>query len=104
MGFRDRYEFDLLVNETEKAVFDELEKQLELDTENKICKCQDCILDMAAYALNHLKPAYRSSFTGVIYAQRLYNGEEKLEIEKVVKMSIEKISKNPSHDSNIITH
>lgn len=97
MSFKDKYEFDLLVNEMENAVFDELENQLKEDTEDKICKCQDCILDMAAYALNNLKPAYRSSLTGKIYSQRLYNGEEKLEIERVVKKAIEKISKNPSH-------
>ncbi|HOJ64251.1 MAG TPA: late competence development ComFB family protein [Spirochaetota bacterium] len=97
MPFKDKYEFELLINEMENAVFEELERQLSEDKENKICKCQDCILDMATFALNNLKPAYRSSLTGRLYSQRLYNGEEKKEIERVVKMAIEKISKNPSH-------
>ncbi len=98
MGFKESYDFELLVNEMENAVIEELEKQLSEDKENKICKCQDCILDMTAFALNHLKPAYRSSLTGKIYSQRLYDGEERLAIEKVVKSAIEKISKNPSHN------
>ena len=98
MSFKEKYDFELLVNEMENAVFEELEKQLSEDKENKICKCQDCILDMAAFALNNLKPAYRSSLTGRIYSQRLYDGQEKLEIEKIVKIAIEKISKNPSHN------
>jgi len=98
MSFKDKYEFDLLVNEMENAVFEELERQLNEDKENKICKCQDCILDMAAFALNQLKPAYRSSLTGRIYSQILYDGEKKKEIEDAVKKAIEKISKNPSHN------
>lgn len=98
MSFKDKYDFDLLVNEMENAVIEELEKQLLEDIENKICKCQDCILDMIAFALNNLKPAYRVSLTGRIYSQILYDGEKKLEIEKVVKLAIEKISKHPSHN------
>ena len=98
MAFKDNYEFDLLVNETEKIVIAELEKQLKEDTENKICKCQECILDIAALSLNNLKPTYRSSYTGVIYAQRLYDGEYKMDVEKEVKKAIEKVTKNPSHE------
>ncbi|OHD12450.1 MAG: competence protein ComFB [Spirochaetes bacterium GWD1_27_9] len=98
MAFRDNYDFELLVNEAERIIIEELEKQLSEDTENKICKCQDCVLDMAALALNNVKSSYRSSFTGVIYAQQLYDGKYKEEVTKSVKRAIEKVKKNPSHE------
>jgi competence protein ComFB len=98
MTFKDNYDLELLVNEAEHLVFDELEKQLESDKNDKICKCQECILDMAAFALNNVKPAYRSSFTGVIYAQRLKDGEYKKQLTLAVKKAIEKIRKNPAHE------
>jgi competence protein ComFB len=98
MPFKDNYEFELLTNEAENLVFEELGVQLAEDKEGKICKCQDCILDMAAFALNNLKPQYRSSLTGVVYAQRLYDGEYKEQVKTSVKKAIEKIKKNLSHD------
>lgn len=98
MSLENRYDFSLLKNEYEALVLEELEAQL-LEEDNKMhCKCQDCILDMAAYALNNLKPAYRSSFTGVIYAQALRDEKHKIEVSKIVAKAIEKIHENPSHE------
>ena len=98
MAFKDNYEFELLINEAETLVIDELEKELaEIDDED-ICKCQVCVLDMAALALNNIKPVYRSSFTGRMYAQALLEGEFKSSIKHAVKSALEKVSKNPSHE------
>ncbi len=102
MAFKDDYEFELLVNEAEKMVIDVLEEQLniikESEGEDNLCRCQDCILDMCALALNNLKPYYRSSFTGRVYAQGLiYNDEYKTGVINSVKNAIKKVRKNPSH-------
>ncbi len=102
MAFKDDYEFDLLVNEVEKMVISVLEEELKKieDTEggDKLCKCQDCILDMCALALNNIKPYYRSSFTGRVYAQGLiHNKEYKDTVIKAITDAINKVKKNPSH-------
>ncbi|HOV14591.1 MAG TPA: late competence development ComFB family protein [Spirochaetota bacterium] len=97
MKFKEMYDFDLLVNEAEKLIITEMEQQFENDTEGKICRCQDCILDMAALALNNIKPSYRSSFTGVVYAQQLHDGKYMEEVKNAVKKAIDKVKKNPSH-------
>jgi len=100
MSFKENYNLEFLINEAEHLVFDQLEIELDKEKNNKICKCQDCILDIASYALNNVKPAYRSSFTGVIYAQRLHDGEYKKQIDSAVKKAIDKIKKNPSHETS----
>ncbi|MBN1797302.1 MAG: late competence development ComFB family protein [Spirochaetales bacterium] len=95
MALKNSYDFEYLVNEAERLVFEELEKQLNEDSE--ICKCQECVLDMAAFALNHTTPNYRASLLGKLYANTgspKYNNE----IKKAVKEAITKIKKNPSHD------
>jgi competence protein ComFB len=99
MAFKDDYEFDLLINEAESLVIDELEKQLSEDNNKNICKCQECILDMATLALNNIKPKYRSSFTGLVYSQQYHTGEQKSEIDEAVAKAVSKVSKNPSHDT-----
>ena len=99
MAFKDDYDFDLLINEAEPLVIEELEKQLGEDENKDVCKCQDCILDMATLALNNIKPKYRSSFIGVVYAQQYYTGDYRDEVITAVKNAVKKISKNPSHET-----
>ena len=97
MSLKDAYDFEFLVNEAERLVLDELERQLEKDTEGKICKCQDCVLDMAAYALNNVQPAYRSSLIGRLYSDSMGGSDYEEEIRKSVRTAIEKVSENPMH-------
>ena len=94
MGFQERYDFSLLVNEKERYVVDELEAQLKVRTE--VCRCQECVLDMVALALNHTKPVYRVTLLGAIYAQA-DDEEVRQEIHGAVEGAIQKIHANPSH-------
>jgi competence protein ComFB len=99
MGIREEYDFSVLVNEAERMVTDELERRLaELD-DPSICVCQDCILDMAAFALNALKPVYRVSLLGTMYAKAV-NEESGYaqEVRSMVDAAIKKVHANPGHD------
>ncbi len=98
MSLKDSYDFQNLVNETERLVMEQLERQLQEDSAKDICKCQDCVLDMAACALNALKPVYRVSLMGTLYAHNLDNTSYAEEVKKAVHEAIEKIAANPSHD------
>ncbi len=96
MGLREKCNFDNLVNEAERLVIEELEEQLK--GRDEICTCEDCTLDMAAYALNKIKPYYRVSLMGTLYAHSIDNTKYATEIKKAVGEAVKKISSNPSHD------
>jgi competence protein ComFB len=96
MALRDSYDFDSLVNEAERMVLDELEDQLARVAD--ACTCQECVLDMAAFALNNVKPSYRVSLMGSVYARSADKAEYNREIRRVVGEAIEKVKSNPSHD------
>jgi competence protein ComFB len=96
MALKDAYDFDSLVNEAERLVQDELE--LQLAREKGLCTCQDCVLDMAAFALNKVKPAYRVSLMGGVYAQSGARSDRAAEITRAVKEAVAKVKANPSHD------
>jgi competence protein ComFB len=98
MGIREEYDFGILVNEAERLVTDELERALAERADPAICVCQDCVLDMAAFALNALKPVYRVSLLGTIYAQAMDGGEYAQEVRAAVAAAIGKVSANPAHD------
>jgi competence protein ComFB len=98
MSFIDNYDFELLVNESEKLVLQELENQLE-SYEETICRCNDCVVDMAAMALNAVKPFYRFSLLGTLYAAQAMDDESYADsVKQAVAQAIEKVHKNPSHD------
>jgi competence protein ComFB len=97
MSLEDRYDLEFLVNEAERMVLEELEEQLSKDTEGTICKCEECVLDMAAYALNNVPPAYRASLLGSLYAKAMDQTEYAEKVKKAVQEAIEVVSKNPNH-------
>ena len=96
MSLKDLYNFENLVNEAERLVIEELERQF--NERDDICTCEECTLDMAAYALNNVKPYYRVSLMGSLYAHAMDNTDYAKQIKKAVKEAIEKICRNPSHD------
>jgi competence protein ComFB len=98
MAFIDKYDFDLLVNEAEKKIIAELERQLNA-YEGDICRCGECVIDMAAMALNSVKPLYRVSLLGSLYAAQVMNEASYAQgVREAVARSIEQVRKNPAHD------
>ena len=98
MAFADTYDFDLLKNEAEQMVLHELEQQLEGQPED-VCRCNECVVDMAAVALNTVKPLYRFSLLGTLYAAQAINEQSYAgSVQQAVAQAIEKVSKNPAHD------
>ena len=96
MSITDKYDFETLVNDAERMVLHELDTQLA--TAAGICTCQDCVLDMAAVALNSVKPAYRVSLMGQVYAQTGGSAQQAQAIARAVRDAIARVKANPSHD------
>ena len=96
MAIRDKYDLEDLKNETEEFVFQELEKQLDMISDDDICKCHDCVLDMICLTLNRLQPRYRVSLMGTLYAKVESKDLEK-EIADTVAEVLMKVSQNPGH-------
>jgi competence protein ComFB len=98
MAFTDNYDFDILENESEKLVIEELDRQL-ASYRAEICRCNTCVVDMAAMALNTVKPLYRVSLLGAQYAsQAMTEASYARSLKDAVSRAIEKVRKNPAHD------
>jgi competence protein ComFB len=98
MAFADDYDFYMLKNEAEKLVLSELEQQLNAYT-GELCRCNECVVDMAAMALNSVKPLYRFSLLGTLYAAQAVNEKSYAgSVQEAVAQAIEKVRNNPGHD------
>ena len=78
-----------MVNEAERLVLDELGRQLNermrLDALD-----EESVLDMAALAMNHVRPMYRVNLLGRLYADTLM-AEHGEEIRSAVSTAIGKV-------------
>ncbi|QEN07629.1 competence protein ComFB [Oceanispirochaeta crateris] len=99
MSFIDDYKLDEIKNEVEEVAYKELERQLSAISDEDICKCTDCVQDMACFALNQIKPRYTVSLLGSLFT-RVETETLIKDIEKVVRESVEKISQNPLHSKS----
>jgi competence protein ComFB len=98
MAFTDQYDFDLLKNEAEQLILHELELQLAAQPDT-VCRCNECVVDMAAIALNSVKPLYRFSLLGTLYAAQAMNERSYADsVQQAVAMAIKKVRANPAHD------
>lgn len=70
-----------------------------LDNYNDICKCEKCILDMKAIALNSLPPHYVVTEEGEMFSkiELTLNNQAVINITKALTEAVEKASKNPKH-------
>jgi competence protein ComFB len=96
MGLREDHDFDALVNDAEGLVIDALEAVIARTPD--ICTCRDCVLDMAACALNIVRPSYRVSLLGSMSGRSPRDGEYERQIRQAVAESVERVQKNRSHD------
>ena len=96
MAFTDRYDFDSLGNEAEELVFAEIDRQIPAYPD--LCTCGECVLDVAAYALNRVRPRYRVSLLDSVFVDAEERSEYLQEIQRAVRDGIIKVSTNPPHD------
>ena len=95
MDLNQIYSFEYLTNEAEELVKESLGKAMEND--NTICNCQDCILDIIGFALNNIRPLYRTSLRGSLYTT-VPDNKYLESLDRAVKLAIKKIKTNPSHN------
>ena len=91
MALEEFYDFSQIRNQAEKLVIQEIEQQL---PQEELEDNEEFILDVATFALNHLRPIYSYTLLGKLYTENL-DEDYYSEVEKAVSLAIQKIRKNP---------
>ncbi|HOV14189.1 MAG TPA: late competence development ComFB family protein, partial [Spirochaetota bacterium] len=90
-----------LHNLMEDVILQYLDEVLSLKKE-EICKCEQCRLDMACYALNKIKPMYVVSSRGVIHTEnkRRLNYQNEIDTYSIVTEAVDVVSKTRRHENS----
>ena len=84
-----------LINIMEKLVLEKLEEMLQHEN---CCKCERCVEDMTAKALNKLPAKYVSTHNGELFSKLDSTvRQNSVDINVAIAEAIDCISKNPSH-------
>ncbi len=84
-----------LVNVMEKIVDEKLEYMLK---EEDCCKCERCLEDMKAIALNQLPSKYVSTHNGELFSKlSALMRQNSIDINVAVSYAIKMVSERPSH-------
>jgi competence protein ComFB len=92
LGIIDFHDIDELKNRNEEKVWIAIEMQLKRDT--SLCRCRDCVLDVAAIALNRLPPRYQVYAFHSNELESLVPGDDVVE---AVAKAFEMVARSPHH-------
>ena len=87
-----------LNNLTEEVVLEMLEDMLQREEFEDICKDEDCLLDMATYALNRLPAKYVATSKGEVFSKtESLEQQHSVDVLSVVTRAIKVVSENEHH-------
>ncbi|MFW5961588.1 MAG: late competence development ComFB family protein [bacterium] len=90
-----------LNNLTEEVVLEMLGNMLQREEFDDICKDEDCLLDMATYALNRLPAKYVATSKGEIFTKtEELEQQHSVDVLSVVTRAIKVVSENEHHKNH----
>lgn len=86
----------LIKNYMEEIVFNTMKEILD---DLNVCKCEKCILDMAAIALNDLPSKYIVTAKGELYSKvNLLKQQFEVDVISAITKAAILVKRNPKHD------
>jgi competence protein ComFB len=90
-----RYNLDNLENLGMRLVLARVGEYLE--EHPRFCRCEQCVLDLLAYTLNHVSPVYRTSLLGPLTGSDPMRKKLELEIGIALDEGALRVERNPNH-------
>ena len=66
------------------------------DTED-LCRCETCVLDIAAFVLNRITPRYSTSLLGDLHPDKVKVKKQQVEIDLAIRAGLKRLREHPHH-------
>jgi competence protein ComFB len=96
MSLADFYHLELLRNRTAEIVYRRVEQFLQEHPE--FCPCEQCVLDLLAYVLNHVDPMYGASMLDPFEPDPVREQRVRIQIDLALKAGARKVTATPNHN------
>lgn len=95
MKLNERYDLENMKNRAEEMVFGAIEKEIEKGGDT--CTCEECVLDLAAYVLNHVRPRYYTSLLAPLTPRPDAARKMQVEIGLAIAAGLKKLKGHRHH-------
>ncbi len=95
MRLNERYNLDSIGNRSEQIVWESIERLV--DT-NAMCTCEECVLDLVAWTLNHVTPQYYTSLLSPLNPDPARDRKVRVEVELAIASGLKKLKAHPHHE------
>ncbi len=95
MRLNERYNLESIGNRSEQIVWEAIERLV--DT-NSMCTCEECVLDLVAWTLNHVTPQYYTSLLSPLNPDPARDRKVRVEVELAIASGLKKLKAHPHHE------
>jgi competence protein ComFB len=95
MKLEQSYHLENIRNRTAEMVVKRVERLLEESRD--MCTCEQCVLDLVAYTLNHVSPQYGTSLLDPLAPNPEQQRKVQIEIEVAIEEAARRIHARPGH-------
>ncbi len=94
MRLNERYNLDGIGNRSEQIVWEVIERLV--DT-RAMCTCEECVLDLVAWTLNHVTPQYYTSPLTPLNPDPARERRIQVEVDLAIASGLKKLKAHPHH-------
>lgn len=96
MSLSDSYDLKKLRNRSLEIASVRVEKFL--DEHGEFCHCEQCVLDLLAYVLDHVTPMYGTSLLDPLNPDPNQYKKLNIDIDDALRRGSKQVSEHPSHE------
>ncbi len=95
MKLDERYNLESIGNRSEQLVWEAIERLVDEGT--AMCTCQECVLDLVAWTLNHVTPQYYTSLLTPLNPDPARDRKVRVEVELAIASGLKRLQAHPHH-------
>lgn len=95
MKLNERYNLESIGNRSEQIVREAIGRLVEDGT--AMCTCEECVLDLVAWTLNHVTPQYYTSLLAPLNPDPARDRKVRVEVDLAIASGLKKLKAHPHH-------
>ena len=96
MKLSETYDLESIGNRSEQIVYEAIGRLVEEGT--ALCTCQECVLDLVAWTLNHVTPQYYTSLLMPLNPDPARERKLRVEVDLAIASGLKKLKAHPHHE------
>ncbi len=95
MRLNERYNLESIGNRSEEIVWEAIGRLVD---EKAMCTCEECVMDLVAWTLNHVTPQYYTSLLTPLNPDPARDRKVRVEVELAIASGLKKLKAHPHHE------